>query len=95
MRTSAPDVVGEEFVSAGADGVEVGIPSGHGRAQGGVPCRERLEVPDRFAVIDDVSDSCQQPILHRRLLDLLQGRGAPSARISSMYAETTVVCCWT
>ena len=56
MRASAPDVIGEEFVSAGADGVEVGITSGHDSAQDGVLYRSRLEVPCRVVVVNHVSE---------------------------------------
>ena len=76
LRTSAPDVVGEEFVSAGAGGVEVGIPSGHGSAQGGVLYRARLEVPCRVVVINHVSEPRQQLTSHQRNQDLFQSRVA-------------------
>ena len=94
MRTSAPDVVGEEFVSAGADGVEVGIPSGHGSAQGGVLYRARLEVPCRVVVINHVSE----PRTRETKISFRAGWPAqsPVRRTSTlaMYAESKVICSW-
>ena len=91
LRTSAPDVVGEEFVSAGADGVEVGTPSGHGSVQGGVLYHERLEVPCRFVVIDHVSEPRQQLNPHQRNQDLLQSR-VSRAEPGSKHSNLDHVC---
>ena len=87
MRASAPDVVGEEFVSAGADGVEVGTPSGHGSVQGGVLYHERLEVPCRFVVIDHVSEPRQQLTPHQKNQDLLQSRVARDSHLQLVLGE--------
>ena len=94
LRTSAPDVVGEEFVSAGADGVEVGIPSGHGSAQGGVLYRARLEVPCRVVVINHVSE----PRTRETKISFRAGWPAQSpvrrTPTLAMYAESKVICGW-